>query len=291
MITQIVSAATVRGAVEYVVAPALASKALTAEHCDQMLSLCASTSWNRSTPMSKACAEYVSNRVTLHDLVFEQGRLRREWESFGNPVSPSIVAEVAEPLVHSMLAGGGAAPLPVETNQADASLRSIADLDARIARTTPQELAEQVEKLNDLYRGLLGLAGAPFLERIRKSSDVPRAMEKTDIQTRVVKSLASPALTEYTRTIARAAGGFGLPRDSSRCGGGSLRTTESCHRRLKPPRRLPDCGRFRSIRIAASRSDLRSLTGSRRSIPLGRMAGMMAGSSITHGHPIRVTCS
>ena len=56
--------------------------------------------------------EYISNRATLHDLIFEQDRLRKDLETFGNPTGPSIVAEIAEPVVFSALAPNAPVPKP-----------------------------------------------------------------------------------------------------------------------------------------------------------------------------------
>ena len=152
-------------------------------------------------------AEYLSNRATLHDLVFDQDRLRKEYESFGNPAGPSIVAEIAEPVLISALAPGGQLPRPSVGQQLRAltermmSLKNIRDLDARFARTTPAELSIQVKKLDMLYRELLRSADAPFLERIRKSKEPPRDLDAMDLHARVTRGML-PAFTAFAQSMA-----------------------------------------------------------------------------------------
>jgi RNA polymerase sigma factor (sigma-70 family) len=211
MITAIVSSSAERGTIEHVVLPMLTAKGLTALHCDRMLALLREHEARSVDAYSEGLrAEYVSNRATLHDLIFEQGRLRKEWESFGNQVGPSIVAEIAEPVLMSALAGN--APLPKPTpgqriktlNQRLKSLRNVQDLDALMARTTPDELARQVTKLNELYRGLLSLSDATFLEKIRKSTERPPSLDGVDLQTRVTRGVSSAAFKAYAQSLGTA---------------------------------------------------------------------------------------
>ena len=82
-------------------------------------------------------------------------------------------------------------------------LRNIANLDALFAQTTPDELASAgVRKLNELYRGLLGVAGAPYPERVRKSTERPPSLDANDIHTRITRGLAASAFTEFTQSLA-----------------------------------------------------------------------------------------
>ena len=210
MIAAIVSASADRGAIENVVVPLLTPKGLTVEHCDRMLSLLLEHDTRSIDAYSEGLrAEYVSNRATLHDLVFEQDRLRREFEAFGNPAGPSIVAEFAEPVLYSALRGNAPVPKPAPGEQDQSperllSLRNVQDLDALMARTTPDELAKQVAKLNELYRGLLSISEATVLERIRKSTDGPHSLDEVDLQTRVTRGVASSAFTAFTQDVTRA---------------------------------------------------------------------------------------
>jgi RNA polymerase sigma factor (sigma-70 family) len=209
MITTMVSAATDRAAVENVIVPMLNAKRLTAEHCDRILALLIEHETRSIDPYVEGLrGDYLSTRATLHDLVFDQKSVRRAWEGFGTPANPSIVAAIAEPVVTGVLRPGAAVPPPAvaQKQQAPAEpitpLKDIPDLDARLARTTPDELAAQVEKLNELYRGLLEVAGAPYPDRARESTERPRSLETADLNTRVTRGLLS-AFTAFTRNLAR----------------------------------------------------------------------------------------
>jgi RNA polymerase sigma factor (sigma-70 family) len=211
MITALVSSTAERGSIEHVVLPMLTAKGLTVEHCDRILALLREHEVRSIDAYAEGLrAEYVSNRATLHDLIFVQGRLRKEWESFGNQAGPSIVAEIAEPVLMSALAGN--APLPKPTpgeriksiTQRLMSLRNVQDLDALMARTTPAELASQVSKLNELYGGLLSLSEATVLEQIRRSTDRPHSLGGVDLQTRVTRGASSSAFKSYTQSLGTA---------------------------------------------------------------------------------------
>jgi RNA polymerase sigma factor (sigma-70 family) len=209
MITGMVSAATDRVAVENVIVPMLNAKGLTAQHCDRILGLLIEHEARSSDPYVLGLrADYVSTRATLHGLVFDQKALRESWDSLGNRAGPSIVAAIAEPVVTGVLRAGAVVPRPavVQPKAAPAQpimpLENIPDLDARIARTTPDELAVQVEKLNEFYRGLLEVATAPDLERVRKSTERPPSLDTADLHTRVTRGLMS-AFTAFTQALAR----------------------------------------------------------------------------------------
>ena len=83
------------------------------------------------------------------------------------------------------------------------SLKSIEDLDALVARTTVDELAIQTEKLNEHYRGLLGVAGATYRERVRKTTEHLPSPDEADVRTMVTRALASSAFTSFTQTLTR----------------------------------------------------------------------------------------
>ena len=236
-----------------------------------------------------------SNRSTLHDLIFEQDRLRREWEAFGNQAGPSIVAEIAEPVALSALAGNARLPKPAPGARSSAlsqrlmSLRNIPDLDALIARTTPDELATQVAKLNDLYRGLLSVSDATVLERIRKSTDRPHSLDEVDLHTRVTRGVSSSAFTALRRAWHREG------QDSRCAGAGRGAAMAAQSRRSLPPSMeaaAKEAGlrRYRSIRSTGDRSDSRSSMDNRRSTPLGRTAGTTAVGSTMPARPTRATC-
>jgi hypothetical protein len=78
------------------------------------------------------------------------------------------------------------------------SLKNTPNLDARIARTTPEELSRQVDKLNEAYRAMMVAADTPYLEQIRKSAERPRSLDAADIPTRVTRGLVSEYMAFVT---------------------------------------------------------------------------------------------
>ena len=209
IIAGMVSAATDRVAIENIVVPMLNAKGLTAEHCDRILALLIEHETRSLDPYVEGLrADYVLTRATLYALVFDQEALRKAWVSFGTPAGRSIVAEIAEPVVTGIERAGAAVPRPAvgQPKAAPAQpitpLSDIPDLDARIARTTPEELAAQVEKVNELYRGLLEVADAPYPDRVRKSTERLPSLDTLDLHTRVTRGLM-PAFTAFTQGVAR----------------------------------------------------------------------------------------
>ncbi len=208
MIVGMVSSRIDRGAIENVIVPLLQARGLTVPHCDELLALVSQHEADSGDACSEGLqAEYISNCATLHDLIFEQNRMRKDFEIFGNPAGPSIVAAVAEPDLFAAVAPNGAMPKAAGgvKNGAPAErlvpLRRIADLDALMARTTPDELAVQLNKINEFYCALLGVANTNALERIRKSDERPQSLDAADIHTRVTCGLLSSSFKAYTQTL------------------------------------------------------------------------------------------
>ena len=180
MITDIVLAAMDGSAVREIIVPLLTTPGLTSAHCDRLFALLLEQD-SRLLALDPYVeglhAEYLSNRATLRGLVVDQDALRKEWNRFGNTAGPSIVAEIAEPTFTAMLAPNAKMPAPTFGDRLAAmaeqvmSLKNVKDLDARMARTTPEELAEQVQKLDQVYRPLLNVAGSAYVERIRKADE------------------------------------------------------------------------------------------------------------------------
>jgi RNA polymerase sigma factor (sigma-70 family) len=210
MIVDMVSAAIDGVAAKDVIEPLLAAPGLTVAHCDRLLALLVEHEARSVDAYTEGLrTEYLSSRATLHDLVFDQDRVRAEWNRLNHQAGPSIVATIAEPELISALAPNAKMAPPGVGQQLKAmvdeirSLKHIKDLDARIARTTPEELAKQVEKINELYGGLLGAANAPYPERIRKSMELPPALNELDIHTRVTRGIAQSAFGAFTQVLAR----------------------------------------------------------------------------------------
>ena len=209
MIAGMVSSSIDRAAIENVVVPILKAPGLTVPHCDKLLALLREhESESRDAYSEGLQAEFISSCATLHDFVFAQDRLRRDFEIFGNPAGPSIVAAIAEPVVFAALAPNGAVPNAAgggkngPPGQGIVPLHNIAELDAFMSRTTPDELGAQLHKINEFYTALLGAANATYPERIRKSDERPESLEAVDIHTRVTRGLLSSALTAFTQNLA-----------------------------------------------------------------------------------------
>ena len=210
MIVGMVSSRIDRGAIENVIVPLLQAPGLTVPHCDKLLALLREhESKSRDAYSEGLQADFISSCATFRDFVFEQDRLRREFASFGNPAGPSIVAAIAEPVVFAALAPNGAVAPPAAVGkngppaQRIVPLQNIDNLDALMARTSPDELAAQLDKIKEVYAALLGAANASFQERIRKSDERPRSLDAKDIHTRVTRGLVSSAFTEFTQALAR----------------------------------------------------------------------------------------
>ncbi len=210
MITDLVNAAMDGSAAKEIIVPMLTTPGLTVAHCERLLALLAEHDARSLDPFTEGLrAEYLANRATLRDLVFNQDRLRKEWSRFGIPAGPSIVAEIAEPTMTAMLAPDAKMPPPGFGQQLKTlakqltSLKNIKDLDELMAQTTPEELTKQVEKLNLLYRGLLNAADAPYPEKIRRVTELPPALTTPDVQTRVTRGISDSAFESFAQALAR----------------------------------------------------------------------------------------
>jgi hypothetical protein len=213
MITALVSVAIDISVARDGILPALATASLTVTQCDQLLALLAEHEARAIDSFQEGLrAEYVSNCATLHDLVFEQQRVRAEWNRFGHTAGVSIVAEVVEPTLYFKLAANAPMPQaaagqqPAGSADQTSSLKTLTDLDALVARTTPEELARQVQKLNELYRGLLNAANASYSEKIRRLEQRPLALTTPDIPTRVTRGIADSAFGAFAQAITRRKG-------------------------------------------------------------------------------------
>ncbi len=210
MTAGMVSSSIDRTAIENVIVPMLKAPGMTVPHCDKLLALLREhESKSRDAYSEGLQAEWISSCATLHDFIFEQNRLRKDFESLGNPAGPSIVAAIAEPVGFAVLAPNAALPKAAggEKN-GPPSLRfkppqNMGNLDALMARTTPDELSAQLNKINELYAALLGATNASFQERIQKSDERPRSLDSTDIRTRVTRGLVSSAFKAFTQVLAR----------------------------------------------------------------------------------------
>ncbi len=171
------------------------------------------------------------------------------------------------------------------------SLKSVKELDALIARTTPEELSGQVAKLNELYRGLLGAAGAPYLERIRKANEWPQ-----------VARHPGPAHARHEGPAVRLHGIHEGPNpgEGDDPGGGRADRGPPLAAPPRPGRLAALPGRRREggrTAVAAGRPlrrpadpPSRTSTASRPSTPSARTAATTAAGSTATRRPIRATC-
>jgi hypothetical protein len=210
MITDMVAASIDSSMAKEGIEPLLATPGLTVAHCDRLLALLAEHEARSVDPYIEGLrAQYVCHRATLHDLIYDQERVRAEWNLLGSPAGPSIVAEIAEPTLISALAPNARMPQPSIGQRLNSmfkqmmSLKNIKDLDAAMARTTPEELAVQVENLNALYRGLVDAANVPYPEWIWRVRQVPPVLNTPDLQTRVTRGLTQSAFESFTQVLTR----------------------------------------------------------------------------------------
>jgi hypothetical protein len=208
LITQLVSASTARSTVEYVIMPILKAPGLKAEHCDRILKLLVEHEKGKIDPYAEGLrGEYTSVRATIHRMISDQKRLREEWDSYGNPAGHSIVAEIAEPVVTSVLEQGAEPPriAPAREDSQETQdtrpLKSIPDLDDWVARMSPELLALQLKRLNIFYTQLLSVANATFLERVRKTEEHPRALDGHTIAVRLLRGISSSAFTAFAQSL------------------------------------------------------------------------------------------
>ena len=295
MIIDLVSASIEGSASKEIILPLLTTPGLTIEHCDRLLALLADHESRSVDPYIEGLrAEYVYQRMTLHDLVFEQDRLRKEWNSLGNPAGPSIVAEIVEPTFFVMLGGNGQMPQPGVGQRVKSAvvqmmaLKNIADLDARMARTTPEELSQQVDKLNEYYRSLQDFAGAPYLERIRRSATRPPSLSSIDLRTRVTRGLL-PATSSFEEALARWKATMRVTQGLVAVRRWQLRHGGKRRRLSKLPSVNPAFRRSRPTPTTSGRSASPWLEASRPSIPSAKTVGTTEVRPKPSGHPMWVT--
>jgi hypothetical protein len=176
--------------------PILAHPSLTVSHCDRLLDILRSHEAESIDPYPESVkAEYLIRRATLYDLVHHQDRLRREWESFGTPATPSLTASIAEPQLISKLAGNGPIKPPSLTERLQRaaeqmmSLRNVPDLDELMSEMPDDAMARQVASINEYTREELALDPLPYAERLKRMKTPTKLFSETDIYTRVARQL------------------------------------------------------------------------------------------------------
>ncbi|WP_165230389.1 hypothetical protein [Aquisphaera insulae] len=182
MITALIALALERMAIKEAFLPLLATRGLKVEHCDALLAMLREHDAKSIDVDSEVLrGEYLVHRSTLRDLVLHQDQLRRDLIAMGIQPGPSLVV--------SLLTGQGQG----KSIAGDRGPEKVPDIDARMAKLTPAELGRQEAMLADYYRRLLGLAGTPYADRLRRVMEPPPESRSADLITRVTMSLV-PAM-------------------------------------------------------------------------------------------------
>ncbi len=279
-----------RIATEQIVVPMLSAPGMTVDLCDRILALLADHE-RRSIDAYTEClrGEYVQNRVTLRDLIVDQARLRKEWDSFGNPAGPSIVAEVAEPVLFAM-AGNGPLPQPGVGERLGAmarqmmALKNIPDLDARVAADDSRGTGPTGREDQRVLRPVAGHGGRPISRAIARRA-AGRGRWRPWTSPRGSPGACWARMSRSWRPWPGRRGGRGPRRAWSWCVAGSSATAEMPRRRSRPPRRTPAGLPCRSIPTTAGRSGSRSSAAGRRFTPSGWTDATTAGGSDNHVRP------
>ncbi len=153
----------------------LAAPALRPEHCDRLLGVLRRHEEHAPTPDTYATAvqiEYVTLRSTIL-LVVRSARAR--------PHGSRPVASAAKP---------GASSSPAPSNAESPPPNDIdAQIEAQFAKTTPDGLAKQVDRVNAYFAALLALKDVPHAERLTRLPDVPTFFPAGDDNASIVAQL------------------------------------------------------------------------------------------------------
>jgi hypothetical protein len=181
-----------------IVVAILAAPTLRPEHCDRLLGVLRRHEDHAPASDTYATAlqvEYVTTRSTTLQVV----RSARARPHGSRPAAPT-----AKPGASSSPAASNAkSPLPSDTE---------AQIEAQFARTTPDGLAKQVDRVNAYFTALLALKDVPYAERLSRLPDVPRFFPADDDNASIVARL----LPEVKATVA-AAGRVGATLHAFEC--------------------------------------------------------------------------
>lgn len=182
VISQLISAALVQVVDATMVPSILASPRLRVAHCDRLLKVLVGHEVRSKDGFGEGIrAEYLAARATLWDLVRDQPRLAAR---MGLKPGESVVKAV----VGLRLRG-------IELPR---------DADARLARTSPAELARAVRELDGFYRALLGLEGLPRADRWKRVAALKPAVGE-DLLSGVVQAVEmASTFGPLTQALARA---------------------------------------------------------------------------------------
>jgi hypothetical protein len=193
-ITQLVAAAMTQFVCVDTIPRILVARGLREEHCNRLLKVLAEHDAKATDGYVEGLrAEYLSARVTLQDLVRHQPELAKQLQKFGVKPGTSVVKALLETPQGLGPSAGPARPLPD-------------DVDARVARTSPAELARVVRDLDGNHRMLIGLDGIPYAARLARIEALKPAAADDPLSRIAMAIQVEPAagLTMVVRSISRA---------------------------------------------------------------------------------------
>jgi hypothetical protein len=188
VISQLVSSAITLIVGKDMITPILIAPGLRAGHCDRLLKVLVEHEAKSPDGYVEGLrTEYVTFRVGLPELIQDPERVGKALGIRKQDGQSTVRA-----LVEALGSRDTARTLP-------------ADADSKIRQTTPAELARQVEKVNGVYRTLLGLDGVPYAARQQKFATV-RMLGGTDTLSILVQrtGLSQPLLGGFVQALAHA---------------------------------------------------------------------------------------
>lgn len=177
LISQLVIGAMTTVAGKQMVEPILAAPGLSAAQCDKLMAVLSEFEAKSVDPYAESLAmEYVGVRVTLWDLILHQAKLAK---SMYLKPGASVVKTLIEPMEAPAFRKAEGAKPEVFPN----------DIDEKIARTTPDELNQVVNRINTYYDALLALKGRTRLEQVEKMPKPETFFKGDDPLTVIVRAV------------------------------------------------------------------------------------------------------
>ncbi len=183
----------------------LAAPSLRIAHCDRLQKVLSEHEASSIDSYTEGlCAGYLTAEVTLSDLVRHQRELAK---GMGLKPGESLLQAMTA-IIPGLLGSPDQPQSPTSARAAAPSDAALKEMEVKLARTTPAELARQSREVGRYYRALLALAKTPYAQRIEKIAAMP-APPGDDPLSRVVRGLVEPSVAEpLTRALAREAASF-----------------------------------------------------------------------------------
>ncbi len=185
MITQLVRSAITQVVGVKMVAAILSSPKLQSKHCYNLLNVLAAHDQKASDGYAEGLrAEYIAVRSTIRDAVMHQRDLAARLN-----LKPG--ESVVRALFSTLNGGRNVGNIVPE------------DADARLARTTPAELARRERDIDRYYRTLLSFDNTPFTTRLEKTAAL-KTTEGSDLLSVLTGGILQPAIEPLLRATSRA---------------------------------------------------------------------------------------